>query len=188
MGRRAQRAQRSAPSMPSPRRQPKRAHVSCRYNGTTGRPLLLKIPVAMQTVLFAGCEPEVAAGIDGRILAVGKGARAAAGRRAEVVRLRGRAWPGLIDAHIHLEGLADRYLTLDLEGAPTLEETLARIRSWSAKLADDAWVVGSGWYNDLWGLHSFPTRRQLDAAGGRRPAFQYSQDGHSPGVSSAALM
>ncbi|HEY4913440.1 MAG TPA: hypothetical protein VIJ91_05955 [Candidatus Dormibacteraeota bacterium] len=62
----------------------------------------------IQPVLFAGCEPEVAAGVDGRILAVGEGARSAAGRKARVVRLRGRAWPGLIDSHIHLEGLADR--------------------------------------------------------------------------------
>jgi len=29
-------------------------------------------------MLFAGCEPEVAAGLDGRILAVGVGAREAA--------------------------------------------------------------------------------------------------------------
>jgi predicted amidohydrolase YtcJ len=141
----------------------------------------------IKPTLFAGCEPEVAAGVDGRILAVGEAARAAAGRRAEVVRLRGRAWPGLIDAHIHLEGLADRYLNLDLEGAPTLEETLARVRSWSTKLADDAWVVGSGWYNDLWGLHSFPTRRQLDTAVGGRPAYLWRKDGHSAWVSSAAL-
>src|SRR5258707_12724275 len=79
----------------------------------------------IQPTLFAGCEPEVAAGVDGRILAVGDGARAAAGRRAEVVRLQGRAWPGLIDAHIHLEGLTDRYLGADLERALTLEETRA---------------------------------------------------------------
>ena len=141
----------------------------------------------IQPTLFAGCEPEVAAGVDGRILAVGDGARSAAGRRAEVVRLRGRAWPGLIDAHIHLEGLADRHLIVDLEGAATLEETLARIRSWSTKLPDDAWVLGAGWYNDLWGDESFPTRRRLDEAAGGRPAFMWRKDGHSAWVSSAAL-
>ena len=141
----------------------------------------------IQPTLFAGCEPEVAAGIDGRILAVGEGARAAAGRRAHVVQLRGRAWPGLIDAHIHLEGLADRHLILDLEGAATLEETLERIRSWSTKRPEDAWVLGAGWYNDLWGDQSFPTRRQLDEAAGGRPAFLWRKDGHSAWVSSAAL-
>ena len=141
----------------------------------------------IQPTLFAGCDPEVAAGVDGRILAVGEGARSAAGRRAEVVRLRGRAWPGLIDAHIHLEGLADRRLIVDLEGAATLEETLARIKSWSAELPDDAWVLGAGWYNDRWGDQSFPTRRRLDEAAGGRPAFMWRKDGHSAWVSSAAL-
>jgi predicted amidohydrolase YtcJ len=141
----------------------------------------------IQPTLFAGCEPEVAAGVDGRILAVGGAARAAAGRRAEVVRLRGRAWPGLIDAHIHLEGLADRHLTADLTGAASPEEALARISSWSARLPDDGWVVGAGWYNDVWRAPRLPTRRQLDKAAGGRPAYMRRKDGHSAWVSSAAL-
>jgi len=78
--------------------------------------LLIRIAV-MHTVLFAGCEPEVSCGVDGRILAVGAKAREAAGRKAEVVRLRGDAWPGLIDSHIHLESLIDRKLAVDLTGA-----------------------------------------------------------------------
>ncbi len=141
----------------------------------------------IQPTLFAGCEPEVAAGVDGRILAVGEGARAAAGRRAEVVRLRGRAWPGLIDAHIHLEHLADRHLTLDLTGTVSLKETLARISSWAQPLPHDAWVVGAGWYNDAWPDPAFPTRTQLDMATGGRPAYLERKDGHSAWVSSAAL-
>jgi predicted amidohydrolase YtcJ len=141
----------------------------------------------IQPTLFAGCRPEVAAGVDGRILAVGEGARAAAGRRAEVVRLHGRAWPGLVDAHIHLEGLADRHLTLDLTGVPSLKEALARISSWSERLPKDAWVVGAGWYNDAWPNPAFPTRTQLDKAAGGRPAYLRRKDGHSAWVSTAAL-
>jgi predicted amidohydrolase YtcJ len=142
----------------------------------------------MQTVRFAGCEPEVAAGVDGRIIGVGSKARLAAGRDAKVVRLRGRAWPGLIDAHIHLEGLAERSLNVELGGAHTRQEVLDRVKSWAAvQPRKDAWVLGAGWYNDAWSDPTFPTRRQLDAAAGGRPAYLRRKDGHSAWVSSAAL-
>ncbi|OLD58995.1 MAG: hypothetical protein AUI83_03590 [Armatimonadetes bacterium 13_1_40CM_3_65_7] len=114
-------------------------------------------------VLFAGCKPEVAA-FDGRIVAVGAAARAAAGRKAEVVRLRGDAWPGLIDSHIHLEGLIDRKFAVDLTGAANLRDVLARTRQWVKPLEKDAWVIGSGWYNDAWPEAAFPT---LHGAEGR---------------------
>jgi predicted amidohydrolase YtcJ len=129
----------------------------------------------------------VAAGPDGRILGVGAGARAAAGRSAEVVRLRGKALPGLIDAHIHLEGLAERNLTLDLTGAASLDEALARVEKWASRLPKDGWVVGSGWYNDIWSKPAFPTARHLDMAAAGRPAYLVRKDFHSAWVSSAAL-
>ena len=137
--------------------------------------------------LFAGCEPEVAAGPDGRILAVGATARSAAGRGAEVVRLRGKAWPGLIDSHIHLEGLADQPLSLDLTDVPSLEQVQSRVGRWAARLPNDGWVTGSGWYNDIWPDPGFPTRRHLDTAAGGRPVYLRRKDGHSAWVSSAAL-
>jgi predicted amidohydrolase YtcJ len=141
----------------------------------------------MQAVLFAGCKPEVAAGVDGRIIAVGPSARAAAGRQADVVSLRGEAWPGLTDSHIHLEGLADRKLTVELGGAKSVKEALARVTQWAKSLPKGAWVIGAGWYNDEWTDPSFPTRQQLDKAAGGRPAFLRRKDGHSAWVSSEAL-
>jgi predicted amidohydrolase YtcJ len=141
----------------------------------------------MQAVLFAGCKPEVAVGVDGRIIAVGPGARAAAGRQAEVIRLKGEAWPGLIDAHIHLEGLADKKLNVELGGAKSVKEALARVTQWAKSLPKGAWVVGAGWYNDVWTDPSFPTGRQLDKATGGRPAFMRRKDGHSAWVTSEAL-
>jgi len=143
--------------------------------------------VTAGATLFAGCEPEVAAGPDGRILAVGDGARSAAGRGAEVIRLGGVALPGLIDSHVHLEGLADQHLTLELTGAASLEETLQRVETWAGRLPPDAWVVGSGWYNDAWSNAAFPNRRHLDVAAGGRPVYLWRKDGHTAWVSSAAL-
>src|SRR5437868_2286064 len=140
----------------------------------------------MQAILFAGCLPEVAA-FDGRIIAVGAAARAAAGRKAEIVRLRGTAWPGLIDSHIHLEGLADRRMSVELTGAADRAAALARVKDWAKELPKDAWITGSGWYNDLWPDPSFPNRRQLDQVAGGRPAYLRRKDGHSAWVSTAAL-
>jgi predicted amidohydrolase YtcJ len=140
-----------------------------------------------RAVLFAGCEPEVAARPDGRIIGDGAEARSVAGRAAEVVRLGGRALPGLIDSHIHLEGLADRQLTLDLTGAASLEAALTRVEAWAARLPEDGWVIGSGWYNDVWPNPAFPTRRDLDMAAGGRPVYLRRKDGHSAWVSGAAL-
>ena len=137
-------------------------------------------------VLFAGCTPEVAA-FDGRILAVGSTARSAAGRKAEVIRLRGEAWPGLADSHIHLENLAQANMTVDLTGAADLKMALARVREWARTLPKDAWVVGGGWYNDPWPEPAFPTRHQLDDAVRGRPAYLRRKDGHSAWVSSEAL-
>jgi predicted amidohydrolase YtcJ len=141
---------------------------------------------SISPVLFAGCKPEVAA-FDGRIIAVGPAARVAAGRGAEVVRLRGTAWPGLIDSHIHLEGLAERKLTVDLTGAGSLAESITRVKDWAKPLAKSAWVVGAGWYNDAWGSAAFPTREQLDRVVGGRPAYLRRKDGHSAWASSEAL-
>ncbi|HYL07058.1 MAG TPA: amidohydrolase family protein, partial [Candidatus Udaeobacter sp.] len=101
--------------------------------------------------------------------------------------MRGEAWPGLIDAHLHLEGLADLKLTVDLGGAGDLAEALQRIKERAAGLPRDAWVIGAGWYNDAWPDSAFPTRRQLDGAVGGRPAYLRRKDGHSAWVSSAAL-
>ena len=137
--------------------------------------------------LFTGCEPAVSAGPDGRILGVGDAARAAAGRGAEVVRWHGTALPGLIDSHVHLEGLANDHLTLDVGATASLDEVLQRVQTWAQKLPPDGWVVGAGWYNDAWSHPAFPTLRHLDVAAGGRPVYLVRKDGHSAWVSSAAL-
>ena len=141
-----------------------------------------------RTRLFVGCRPEVAAGPDGRILAVGAAAHQAAGADPEVAEVRGRTLPGLADAHIHLESIARLKLEVDLAGSPSLDHALARIRRHAARLPPDAWVVGRGWYNDAWPDAGFPDRRSLDGAVAGRPALLLRKDGHSGWVSSAALV
>ncbi len=140
-----------------------------------------------RAVLFRGCSPELAAGPDGRLIGVGPAAAEAAGPDAEVIEVQSRALPGLADSHLHLHGLAQRRLTCDLTGSRSLEEALTRIRRHADRLPGSAWVVGRGWYNDLWPDPSFPGRDALDAAADGRPAIMTRKDGHSAWVNSAAL-
>ena len=137
--------------------------------------------------LFRGCTPEVAASPEGRILAIGPGARGAAGRQAEVVELDGEVLAGLGDSHLHLGWLARGRLEADLVGCRSREDALERVRRHARGLAAGAWVVGRGWYNDLWRDPAFPGRRELDEAAGGRPALLTRKDGHSAWVSTAAL-
>jgi predicted amidohydrolase YtcJ len=141
------------------------------------------------STLFAGCSPEVAAGADGRIIATGAAARAAAGADARVHHLRGRAFPGFGDAHLHLEWMARSASEVHLAGATTRREALARVRSFAGRLDRAAWVSGRGWCNDDWSDDPSPLKRdELDEAGGGRPVLLVRKDGHSACLSSAALV
>ncbi len=137
--------------------------------------------------LFAGCEPAVLADHRGWILAVGAGAREAAGSAARVVELEGRALPGLGDAHIHLDWLVRLRSTLDLRATRSLPEVLDRVREAAGALPADAWVIGQGWDHTRWPEPRWPRRRDLDDAAGGRPVLLHRVDGHSVWVSSAAL-
>ena len=137
------------------------------------------------TTLFIGGSREVACGPDGRILGVGRGAAAAAGPGARWIALQGRVLPGLHDAHLHLSGLADAELTVDLTTARSLEDALGRIARAVPRLGPDEWVVGRGWYAQRWAQQ--PEAKALDTVVGDRPAFLVQRDGHSSWVSSAAL-
>lgn len=138
-------------------------------------------------LLLAGCRPELAVGPDGRILATGSAARAAAGEDARVVELSGQAWPGLCDSHLHLEGLARSRLGVDLGGAGSREEALERVRRHAGRLRPDAWLLGRGWYNDQWRDPTFPDRHDLDRAAAGRRVLLHRADAHSAWLSTAAL-
>ncbi len=142
-----------------------------------------------RATLFAGCTPEVAAGADGRIIATGASARAAAGGGAAVRHLSGRAHPGFGDAHLHLGWMANSARSVDLVGAGSRREVLARVAAFASGQPRGVWVTGSGWCNDDWEDDpSLLTRQELDAAAGGRPVVLTRKDGHSACLSSAALL
>lgn len=126
---------------------------------------------------------------DGRILAVGGEGKvqAAAGSRAEVINLQGRAVvPGLTDAHVHItaQGFAMRQVQLD--GLSSYSAALDRIADHVTRLPAGSWLHGGRWNHMDWG-GAWPNRDDLDRICPDRPVFLSRKDGHSAWVNSRAL-
>jgi len=135
-------------------------------------------------------EPPTALAIrGGRIAAVGTDAdiRPLAGPRTELIELDGRfATPGLIDAHTHFLTGGFRLAALDLRGASSREEFVARIAAWAGDLQEGAWITGGDWDHELWG-GALPDREWIDSVTPRNPVYLQRLDWHMALVNSRAL-
>ncbi|MBK7141650.1 MAG: amidohydrolase [bacterium] len=104
------------------------------------------------------------------------------------VNLKGKTIvPGLVDAHTHFYYFALSLGRVQLDGLPTIEKCLARIKEYSAKQPKGEWIVGDGYSPDRFTKRVEPDREMLDAVTGGRPAFIFSKDMHSAWVNSKAL-
>jgi hypothetical protein len=115
-------------------------------------------------------------------------ARKFTGPTTRVVELKGSAiFPGFIDAHMHLSGVGQREMTLNLEGITTLEEFLARVKARVDQARPGQWVTGRGWIETFWKPPVFPTRQDLDRIAPNNPVLLQRADGHASVANSAAL-
>ena len=124
------------------------------------------------------------------IVAVGDdvAVRAAAGPKARVIDLHGRAaTPGLVDAHCHLYGLGTDLENVSVRELPSEAATVAVMAEEAKKRPAGQWLIGRGWDQNRWPGQQFPTRAKLDAAIGDRPVVLTRIDGHAIWVNSVAL-
>jgi len=99
------------------------------------------------------------------------------------VDLRGRCVvPAFTDAHVHFPTWSLARSDVQLDGAGSLAEALARV---GAQRPGGGWIRGHGWRDALWEEH--PSREALDGVTGERPAALWSKDYHSLWLNSAAL-
>jgi hypothetical protein len=106
----------------------------------------------------------------------------------ERIDLEGRTVvPGLTDSHVHLSGVGFRELTLNLEGATSLNEMIERVRTEAADIPMGEWVTGRGWIEAQWDPPVFPTRHDLDRAAPDHPLWLTRADGHGAVANSKAL-
>jgi predicted amidohydrolase YtcJ len=123
-----------------------------------------------------------------RVVFVGLNDDARRFHAARTVDLHGHTVvPGLTDSHCHIFGIGERELRLNLEGANTLEDFLAKVKARVTKTKRAQWVTGRGWIETFWKPPQFPTRQDLDKIAPRNPVFLTRADGHGAIANSAAL-
>jgi predicted amidohydrolase YtcJ len=118
---------------------------------------------------------------DGKVAFAGPLAQArAAAPDAKDIDLAGAAaFPGFVDAHAHLSGVGFREMTLNLEGAASVEELVGRLQAWTTAHPGEEPVSGRGWIETHWPEKRFPTRADLDRAAPDRPVVLVRADGHA---------
>lgn len=121
----------------------------------------------------------IAAGWDEDILSL-------AAADTEKEDLQGRTvWPGLTDAHVHLEFYSGFLAMIDCETG-TKEECLRRVAERAQRAPEGAWVLGHGWNQNVW-AGGFGTAAELDAVSYGHPVYLTSKSLHSAWANNLAL-
>ena len=95
--------------------------------------------------------------------------------------------PGMIDAHVHVMDMGFAALTLDLSGTTSLEDALAKIKTFAEENPGRPWIIGRGWNQEKWGLGRFPTAAELDAVVSDRPVWLERADNHAQWANTLAI-
>jgi predicted amidohydrolase YtcJ len=124
----------------------------------------------------------------GRIVAVGSTVELQrwAGKPTKVMDLRGHAlYPGFKDSHAHLLNLGLSRLNVDLTGAQTFDEVVARAQHAAQEQPPGTWIVGRGWHEGKWThapantVRGFPVHQALTAVTPDHPVMLERADGHA---------
>ena len=96
----------------------------------------------------------------------------------------GYIYPGFIDAHCHFYGYSKMRLDANLVGAKNKKKVVKILKKFY-KNANDEWILGRGWDQNLWGVE--PDIETLDKAFPDRPVFLKRIDGHAAWLNTKAI-
>jgi len=125
---------------------------------------------------------------NGRIAAVGESADFLAAAPADATRtnLEGKVvWPGLIDAHIHLENYASSLQFVDCETA-SRQECLDRVAESARTSPPFTWIRGHGWNQNDW-QEGFGNAHDLDRVASAHPVYLTAKSLHASWANTLAL-
>lgn len=125
---------------------------------------------------------------DGKVLEVGPEREIMNKYRADEFKDMGKriVFPGFIDAHGHLHGLAQQYLSPDLSKSKSPEECIQLLKAFY-KNHDGDWILGRGWDQTNWDMDSIPDHQFLTKAFPNRPVYITRVDGHAALVNQKAI-
>ena len=143
-------------------------------------------------------QPQVSA------VAISNGRFSFVGERDAALALRGRdtrvidlanatAYPGLIDAHVHVAGIGSAQRSVDLTGASSFSELINRVAARASTLRAGVVVQGRGWHQSKWltpptgHIEGFPTHHALSAAVPNHPVVLEHANGHSALLNQRAM-
>ncbi len=146
------------------------AHI---YTVDPDRPTVAAVAVRDGLIAFAGSVREAMAlkGPATRLLDLGD---------ATVI-------PGIVDAHLHLLGLGESLEEVDLRGAASYDEVVARVAARARTAPPGAWIRGRGWDQNRWPVRAFPTEAALSRAVPDHPVVLERVDGHALLLNARAL-
>ena len=133
---------------------------------------------------------------DGRFSFVGEryAALALRGPNTRLIDLQdATAYPGLIDAHVHVAGIGSAQRSVDLTGASSFSELIDRVAARASTLRAGVVVQGRGWHQSKWlnppagHVEGFPTHHALSEAVPNHPVVLEHANGHSALLNQRAM-
>ena len=137
------------------------------------QPTVQAVAVAGDEIVFAGAEA---------------GVQAWFGPETQIVDLNGGAmYPGFTDSHVHVIGVGQRELTLNLEAVTSIGMLTGLVQAAVAAAEPGEVVYGRGWIETHWPEGRFPNRTDIDEVSPDNPVVLIRADGHALLANSAAL-
>jgi predicted amidohydrolase YtcJ len=143
------------------------------YTADEARPLVEAFAVRDGKIVFVGSQREAE-------VLKGPSTRTIDGAGKTVI-------PGMVDAHAHFSGLAEKLRSVDLVGTRSYDEVVARVVERAKTTPKGTWIQGRGWDQNAWGDTRFPTHEKLSAAVPDHPVYLTRVDGHAGLVNAAAM-
>ena len=175
------------------------------------RPLQMLVTLVLAATILISCQSQAAPPetiVLGRMVtmdpqqpqvsavAISSGRFSFVGEQAAALALRGpdtrvidledaTAYPGFIDAHLHVAGIGAAQRSVDLTGASSFSELIDRVAARASTLRPGVVLQGRGWHQSKWlkppagHIAGFPTHHALSEVVPDHPVVLEHANGHS---------